>query len=279
MGLERKSPQEILVSVAGFFQNNFEYSLVQEKTGGSRTPLGDFLVRTRSGHCEYFATAAVLVLRAAGIPARYATGYAVYEFSKLEDLFVVRKRHAHAWVLIYKDGRWHDFDTTPSDWHSIDRKNSSMFRPVYDFMSFLSFMISKWRWSERKESVIGYAVWLLVPLFILLAWRLFSRKRILRQNKGKEKSQPAEASPGAGSEFYLIEKRLNELGYERYPWEPLASWIERMERNDPSPPFSFSALRSILHVHYRYRFDPMGISQDEKAAFTLQVQKWLVQAA
>ena len=42
------------------------------------TPLADFLLRTRSGHCEYYATATVLLLRAAGIPARYAHANAVH---------------------------------------------------------------------------------------------------------------------------------------------------------------------------------------------------------
>ncbi|MBT8330725.1 MAG: transglutaminase-like domain-containing protein, partial [Deltaproteobacteria bacterium] len=37
----------------------------------------NFLTRSRSGHCEYFATATVLLLRQAGIPARYARGYSV----------------------------------------------------------------------------------------------------------------------------------------------------------------------------------------------------------
>jgi transglutaminase-like putative cysteine protease len=47
----------------------------------NETPLARFLLRTRSGHCEYFATATVLLLRQLGIPARYAVGYAVHEAS------------------------------------------------------------------------------------------------------------------------------------------------------------------------------------------------------
>ena len=58
-----------------------------------------FLLRTRSGHCEYFATATVLLLRQLGIPARYAVGYAVHEATGRK--YVVRQRDAHAWCLVW----------------------------------------------------------------------------------------------------------------------------------------------------------------------------------
>src|SRR5439155_1389676 len=72
--------------------------------------------RGHSGHCEYFATATVLLLRAAGVPARYATGYSVQEWSRLERRYVVRARHAHSWALVWADGAWRDLDTTPPLW-------------------------------------------------------------------------------------------------------------------------------------------------------------------
>ena len=70
----------------------------------------------RAGHCEYFAASTTLLLRAAGIPARYATGFAVMEYSPLEAAFVVRARHAHAWSRAWNGERWVDLDTTPPSW-------------------------------------------------------------------------------------------------------------------------------------------------------------------
>jgi len=46
----------------------------------------------------------------------HATGYAVDERSGLEDAYVVRSRHAHAWARAWVGGRWVDIDTTPPDW-------------------------------------------------------------------------------------------------------------------------------------------------------------------
>jgi transglutaminase-like putative cysteine protease len=58
-------------------------------------------------------------LRAAGIPARYAIGFSVSEYSPLEGAYVARRRHAYAWALAWLEGRWRDFDATPPDWTSF----------------------------------------------------------------------------------------------------------------------------------------------------------------
>ena len=66
----------------------------------------NFLFEQREGYCAHFASAAVLMLRRQGIPARYATGYCVHpgEFAENGDgtyTAVVRDRQAHAWAEIY----------------------------------------------------------------------------------------------------------------------------------------------------------------------------------
>ena len=127
LNLKDKSPQEILQRVDSFFQNDFKYSLELAQQGKHSTPLSAFLLDNRVGHCEYFATATVLLLRAMGIPARYAVGYSVREYSSLEKQYIVRKRNAHAWTLVYVDGMWQPFDTTPADWMSLDKRN---LRPI-----------------------------------------------------------------------------------------------------------------------------------------------------
>jgi transglutaminase-like putative cysteine protease len=74
----------------------------------------DFLFRTRSGHCEYFASSMVLMLRSQGIPARLVTGFLGGEYNPFEGYFIVRQSNAHAWVEAYLPGRgWQLFDPTP----------------------------------------------------------------------------------------------------------------------------------------------------------------------
>ncbi|MGD9306193.1 MAG: hypothetical protein PVF79_18125, partial [Desulfobacterales bacterium] len=78
----------------------------------------------------------------------------------------------------------------------------------------------------------------------------------------------------ADSDFYLIENALITSGFVREPAETLRDWIERL------PPDRFTThliddLKSILNLHYRYRFDPKGIGAAEKAALISDTRAWL----
>ena len=73
-----------------------------------------FLTEGREGYCVHFATAAVALFRSAGIPARYAEGYAVP--SGYDGLWVdVPDYNAHAWVEVYTGGTgWLPVEVTPA---------------------------------------------------------------------------------------------------------------------------------------------------------------------
>lgn len=271
--LASKTPQEVLRILAAFFQEHFAYSLDLKRGEHDSTPIGDFLLHTRSGHCEYFATAAVLLLRAAGVPSRYATGYAVQEFSALENRFIVRSRHAHAWALVYVDGVWQDFDTTPAAWITQEGEAASILEPLYDLLSWCTFKFSSWRWSERKGGISKHMGWLLIPLVLLLVRRLYSRNRVKHGEEGEEIGGLQKLRPGMDSEFYLIEKSLTELGYRRHTGETLSDWLGRIEGESPED--STPLLQSILSLHYRYRFDPNGITSEERAALKSSAESWL----
>lgn len=61
-----------------------------------------FLTQAKEGICQHFATAATLMYRAFGIPARYTTGFAEYVQSGTTTYLT--NKNAHAWVEIYVDG-------------------------------------------------------------------------------------------------------------------------------------------------------------------------------
>jgi len=77
-------------------------------------PLANFLFVRRSGHCEYFASAMTVMLRAIGIPARYATGFLPGEYNDVGGDYIIRESDAHTWVEVYFPGYgWMTFDPTP----------------------------------------------------------------------------------------------------------------------------------------------------------------------
>ncbi|MEO5860638.1 MAG: DUF3488 and transglutaminase-like domain-containing protein [Pyrinomonadaceae bacterium] len=97
-----------------YLRTQFGYTLDQK--AGGEDPVSDFLFNVREGHCEYFATAMALMLRSQGIATRVVTGFQQGEYNETADIFVVRQRHAHAWVEVYFPGQeaWVSFDPTPA---------------------------------------------------------------------------------------------------------------------------------------------------------------------
>lgn len=95
-------------------------------------PLEFFVQKSRTGHCEFFASALVMMLRSQGIPARLVTGYKGGEFNTFGQYYLVTQSCAHAWVEVYlrpddlselalldgespEFGAWMRLDPTPTD--------------------------------------------------------------------------------------------------------------------------------------------------------------------
>ena len=89
-----------------------DYSLDTEKMPADQKDFAIwFLEEGETGYCTHFATAAAVLLRAAGIPARYVTGYAVNLGTQNHN---VTSSHAHAWVeYLHPDYGWTVLDPTP----------------------------------------------------------------------------------------------------------------------------------------------------------------------
>ena len=254
-----------LLAVNRYFQSRFSYSTRQEPlkvADTNETPLTRFLLSTRSGHCEYFATATVLLLRKLHIPARYAVGYAVHEPSGKG--YVVRQRDAHAWCLVWDDqvGIWRDFDTTPASWVKEESKRASPFQRLADGWSWIVFQFSKFRWGESHLRL--YLLLLLVPALVLLLYQILFRRKRRRQGPPTTGSSAPIAWPGLDSEFYLIERKLAERGVARHPDQPLSDWLERVTRESTLAQLK-EPLHELLRLHYRCRFDPRGLNAGARA--------------
>jgi hypothetical protein len=81
---------------------------------------------------------------------------------------------------------------------------------------------------------------------------------------------------GSDSAFYRIEQRLGALGLRRYAWETPLTWLNRIERTADLA-VSLDVPRELLMLHYRYRFDPQGLSADEKSQMTNLSSAWLTE--
>ncbi len=92
-------------------QGDYRYSLDPPPTGPDL--VDGFLFDTRSGYCEHYASAFVVLMRAMDIPARVVTGYQGGEPNPLDGYLTVRQSDAHAWAEVWLDGRgWVRVDPT-----------------------------------------------------------------------------------------------------------------------------------------------------------------------
>lgn len=263
-GAAGTTPEAAARKLVGFFQNRFAYTTKLETAEGGRRTLEHFLLDDRRGHCEYFASAATLLLRAAGVPARYATGYVVEEWSPLERQFVVRARHAHAWTLAWIDGRWREVDATPTGWFEQEQEAEPAWRAVADFFSWIGFRFERWR-ATGDESDEGLSpLWLLaiVPLAGWVAWRVTRRKRVaVVTGPSTGADITATTSP-----IELLLDRLEALGFHRPPTETVRRWLTSL----PLSPEAHPVAATIARDYARWRFDPAGLRQEDESRLRSQ---------
>ncbi|XHS77758.1 transglutaminaseTgpA domain-containing protein [Burkholderiaceae bacterium UC74_6] len=82
---------------------------------GETTPhvIDEFWFDRRLGFCEHFAAAFVVIMRAAGVPARVVTGFQGFDAEPQDDWWIVRNSNAHAWAEYWAPGRgWQRADPT-----------------------------------------------------------------------------------------------------------------------------------------------------------------------
>ena len=177
-----------------------DYSYTLDFEGRSAAnPIEDFLFRYRSGQCEYFASAMVLMLRSQGIPARLVTGFLGGEYNPFESYFVVRENNAHAWVEAYLEGEgWRLFDPTPPAGRPIASSEGFLLltQQAWDFVLF--------RWDRY---VLSFGLYDQLQIFSGLRemwsdfWSRFRRDRgpeaTAKPTNGLDSFVPAASTPDA----------------------------------------------------------------------------------
>ena len=254
LALDAGAPTQAVETLRRHF-DDFTYSTWRDKeVPAGMTALEDFLLHSKTGHCEYFAAATTLLLRAAGIPARYATGYALIDYSPLEEAWVVRARHAHAWSRAYINGRWTDVDLTPPSWPEAEAELQPSWEPIEDFVRWLVFRLTNGGENERSGAVVLLAL----VLAAVIGWRFLRKRKRSRQRPAAAHAQ----RPGEDSEFYQVERALAARFRARSPHESLQQWCSEIEARLSDE--ERGLLQRLAELHHRYRFDPLGLSREER---------------
>lgn len=122
IGLESENTRRILCAneVAKYLEDQMSYSLKLDTLPADMDPIEYALTVSHEGYCMHFASAATLILRELGVPARYVSGYTVTPSAFEKDVetgvykAAVGDFMAHAWVEIYLDNiGWTILEATP----------------------------------------------------------------------------------------------------------------------------------------------------------------------
>lgn len=214
-----------LDSLGRWFAKGFRYDL-DVPMDGSDEPLRGFF-RHRRGYCEYFATAAVLLLRRSGIPARYATGFSDPEPVAGGKWWLYRQGDAHAWVeWLPPGGNWTVFDPTPPDlgpepdrgaWERLTERVNGWARRAWHVVRDGIWRESLDAWQARLESA-PWTAW--IPGLAALAagaWLLVRRKGVDRAGRGAWERELART-----------ESLLRRRGHLRLPGETVGAFLARL---------------------------------------------------
>lgn len=248
-----KTPLQSLLPQLKQVFSKFQYSLDLKASPEPGHPLDHFLLKTQSGHCEYFATASVLILRYCGYPARYCCGFVCKE--KLGAWHIARGQDAHAWAEVWDGHQWLRVENTPSADLPI-----SPLRPLFNVWSEWMLVIDEWRYQNGEDRLFNNAPWLLALVLLYFTYRLVQEWLKHRQ---KPKSVPLrvgtqEPDPG----FLEFEKLLAKRGYPRHASETWAQWQKRLYKNTQQMLISHEQVELWNDWHWGHQqLDPRRVNK------------------
>lgn len=258
--------EDIIAQALALFNREFTYTLQPPVLG--QHSVDEFLLVSKRGFCEHFASSFSFLLRAAGIPARVVVGYQGGRWNPVENYLLVSQSDAHAWTEVWIDGKgWQMIDPTAavapnrieqgmdqalgeSDQELVANAWQSS-QLLYNLQLRLDAATYTWqRWvlnydTEAQEGLLSrllggtegwrITLWLIGLGLIgvaLFAWAL------LRNHKGPVLRPETQA-------VKKLEQKLAQLGYRRKPGETLGDFIHRVLYSEPQLK---TGLTTIAHL-------------------------------
>ncbi len=189
---------------------------------GGDDPVDDFLFTSHRGFCEQFATAAVVMLRSVGVPARLVTGYAFGDTASQPGTRIFRQQDAHAWVQVYYPGvGWVDSDATPPGAASAAASSgsSSVRAQVADAL--------QTAWKRVPHGRVGAFVAVCVALMMGLAVSALVGRRMVRRRRIARAAGSADDGPVLAA-YLRLERALAAQQRARAPGETFGEFARRL---------------------------------------------------
>lgn len=231
-----------------WIQRDFAYTLTTPLLG--RHSVDEFLFDQKAGFCEHFSSSFVVLMRAAGIPARVVTGYTGGYRNPIGGYWLVRRSDAHAWAEVWLRGRgWVRVDPTaavaPERIYDTVESRAPGAEGVFGGLGAARSLIDVGDWVRRgwNDFLIGFdaerqqhllrpfgierietrTMILLLALAVTLGllWMLWLSRRDERERDPVLRA------------WHRVGRRYRRFGLEREPSEPASEWAARVAATRP----------------------------------------------
>ena len=273
-------------AVENYLRTQYKYSLAPLEREPA-DPLAHFLFERREGHCEYYASAMAVMLRAVWVPARVATGFLGGTRNPISGWHVVRASDAHAWVEAWIPGRgWIAFDPTPpapeaspllawsrlslwadafdtfwQEWvlgYDLDRQLTLAFQVDRGRRSISLRTAGNW-WKELearlklgRQAAAGAAPWAALGL-LRGAGAAFGGPWLLRRWRDRLRLRRWQRGEGSASDAALLYRRMLALLERQGHRKPPAQTPLEFARSLPEPALA-KAVESFTRAYHELRY-------------------------
>lgn len=212
---------DTVAAIENYLKANETYDINSPLPHKGDDPVDDFLFVSHRGFCEQFATAAVVMLRSVGVPARLVTGFAFGETSAQPGKRIFRESDAHAWVQVYYPGvGWVSSDATASAAAGAASSGGSSVRgQVADALTAA--------WKKVPHGRVGAFVVVCVALVVGFVGTVLVGQRLIRRRRVAQVGAAADDGPVLAA-YLRLERALAAQERARAPGETFAEFARRL---------------------------------------------------
>ena len=240
-------------AVVLFLHSNNQYSLTTDP--GSGDPISNFILEHKNAHCEYFASAAVVLLRALNVPTRYVSGYYAHESEGIGTT-LVRQRDAHAWAESWIDGSgWVTVDATPGNGRPDALAGAippwwRAWEHIQDLLGVIRRWVTTSSWTQKAAVFSLLILGLLIPQI----YRYWQRRR-----QGQTEFRYSQSEEALSALAQRFERLLARLGQ---PCPEGRTWNEHLRLTEEFIEARRSPLEAFVSQYSRFRFGPLPSSSE-----------------
>ncbi len=258
-----------VTAVQRWLQQNTRYNLNIPPEPAGVDAVDYFLFGSRQGFCEHIASAMAILLRSAGVPTRFVTGFNTGQLNPLTGYWQVRESDAHSWVEVYYPNvGWVEYDPT----HVVppaDPGLSGTFIAPRVFKAIASFIArvvpgpvkaaARRLWSGIEDVARAAAVSWPIALAVLAALAT-AGVLLLRARRRRARGPPP---TGAAAAFSSVCEDFARRGNSRRPADTPDELLRRLVRDDALARSAQDDLSIVVRTFERERFSASMPERDE----------------